>query len=143
MSDLNKIDIVAPKPREACDSFGLSCSYCEQDVLHPSPQNSDWSSEDWDGNKAKAKDHSKSLIDFNDPYPQTSAEQTMDIDEVAFSKLQIGQSDLKEEPLEVTKSLVPPPSTMEASEDMMENTDGEGLTEAERRLQREKEKFEV
>ena len=33
--------------------------------------------------------------------------QTMDIDEVPFSKLQIGQYDQKEEPLEVMDSLVP------------------------------------
>ena len=65
------------------------------------------SSEDWDGNKVKAREKSTSLIDFNDPKPQTSMEQTMDIDKVAFSKLQIGQSDLKEETLELTKSLIP------------------------------------
>ena len=70
-------------------------------------------------------------------------EQTTDIDEVAFSKLQIGQSDLKEEPLEVTNSLIPPPSTMEILGDMTENTDEEGLMEAERRLQREEEKYKV
>ena len=95
-----------------CNSFGLSCSYCEQGALHPSPQNSDWLSEDWDGTKAKAREQSKSLIDFNDPKPQTSTEQTTDIDEVAFSKLQIEQIDLKEELLEVAKSLIlPPPMT--------------------------------
>ena len=87
VSDLNKIDIVAPKLRNACDSFGLSCSYCGQDALHPLPQNSNWSSEDWDGNKAKAKEQIKSLMDFNDPNSQTSMEQTTDTEKVAFSKL--------------------------------------------------------
>ena len=58
----------------------------------------------------------------------------MDIDEVAFSKLQFGQSDPKEEPLEVTKSLILPPSTMEALGGMAENTDREGLMEAEGKL---------
>ena len=125
---------MAPKQRKECHSFGLSCSYCEQGALHPLPQNSDWSSENWDGNKAKAKEQDKSLIDFNDPKPKTSTKQTTDIDEVAFSKLQIGQSDLKEEPLQVMKSLIPPPSTMEASGDTTENTDVEGLMETERRL---------
>ena len=102
MLDLNKINIVAPTLRKACDSFSLSCSYCKQGTLHPSPQDSNWSSEDWDSTKAKAKKQSKSLIYFNDPEPQTNTEKTMDIDEVAFSKLQIGQSNLKGEPLEVT-----------------------------------------
>ena len=49
-------------------------------------------------------------------------EQTTDIDEVAFSKLQIRQSNPKEETLEVTKSLIPPLSMTEASEDATENT---------------------
>ena len=69
-------------------------------------------------------------------------EQTMDIDEVAFSKLQIRQSNLKEEPLKVITSLIPPPTT-EASADAMENTDGEGLSEAEKRLQRGEEQYEL
>ena len=55
VTDLNKIDVVAPTPRKACDSFGLSCSYWKQNAPHPSPQNSDWSGEDWDGIKAKTK----------------------------------------------------------------------------------------
>ena len=91
VSDLNKINIIAPILRKVCNGFGLSCSYCKQDALHPSSQN--WSSKDWDGIKAKAKEHSKSLIDFNDPKPKTGMEQTMDIDKVSFSKLQIGQVD--------------------------------------------------
>ena len=85
--------------RKACDSFGLSCSYCKQGAPHPLPQDSNWSRKDWDGTKTKAREQSKSLIDFNGPKPQTNMEQTMDIDEVAFSKLQIRQSDLKEGPL--------------------------------------------
>ena len=143
VSDLNNIDIVAPKPRKACNSSSLSCSYCKQDPLHPSHQNSDWSSEDWKSNKAKAKEQGKSPVDFNDPKPQTSEEQTTDIDKVAFSKLQTGHSDLKGEPLEVMKSLIPPPSTKETLGNMTENTGGEGLMEVERRLQREKKRYEV
>ena len=53
VSDLNKIDVIAPTLRKACDSFSLSYSYCEQGALHPLLQDSDWSSEDWDGTKAK------------------------------------------------------------------------------------------
>ena len=107
VTDLNKIDIVAPTPRKACDSFGLSCSYCKQGAPHPLPQDLDWSSKDLDSTKAKAREQSKSLIDFNDPKPQTNMEQTTDIDKLAFSKLQIRQSDLMEEPLEVMTPLIP------------------------------------
>ena len=84
-------------------------------------------SEDWDSIKAKAKEQSKSLIDFSDPKLKTDTEQTMDIDKVPFSILQIGQVNQKEEPLEVMELLTPPPP-MEAAEDMTKNTGREGLT---------------
>ena len=76
VSDLNKIHVLAPFLRKACNGFGPSCSYCKQDALHPLPQNSAWLSKDWDGMKAKAKEQSKSLIDFKDPKPKTDVEQT-------------------------------------------------------------------
>ena len=44
-------------------------------------------------------------------------EKTTDIEEIPFSKLQIGQDSHKEEPLEVMESLVLPPSTLATSED--------------------------
>ena len=67
----------------------------------------------------------------------------MDIDEVAFSKLQIRQSDLKEKASEVMTSLIPPQPTTEASEGVMESTNREGLSEGEKRLQREEEQYEL
>ena len=143
VSDLNKINIVAPTPRKECNSFSQSYSYCKHGALHPLPQDSDWSSKDWDGIKAKAREQNKSLIDFNDPKAQTNMVQTTDIDEVAFSKLQIGQSDPKEELLEVTKSLIPLPSMTEALEDVTEDTNREGLLEVEKRLQREEEQYKL
>ena len=39
------------------------CTYCVQNAPHPSPAPSDWSSEDWDGGKVKAREQ-RSLIDF-------------------------------------------------------------------------------
>ena len=143
MSDLNKINIIAPTLRKACNGFSLSCSYCKQGTLHPLPQNLDWSSKDWDGIKAKIKEKNKSQIDFSDPKPKMDTKQTIDIDKVPFSKLQTGQDDQKEELLEVTESLVPPPSMTEASDDTVENTNGEEMTEAERKLQKEEEKYEM
>ena len=32
------------------------CTYCKYDAPHPSATPSDWSSEDWDGKKAKARE---------------------------------------------------------------------------------------
>ena len=89
MSDLDKIDtdIKAPKVMKACDTFGLSCSYCEQGALHSSPEELDWSSKDWDGTKARAKEDTNSLMDYNMPKPLTDIDQMMDVNEIAFSKL--------------------------------------------------------
>ena len=109
VSDLNKMVTIALILRKVCNSFGPSCSYYKKDAVHPLPQNSDWSSEDWDSIKAKAKEQSKSLIDINDPKPKANIEQAMDIDKVPFGKPQIGQINQMEEPLEVMESLVPPP----------------------------------
>ena len=97
VSELDKVDIKTPIPTKACDRFGLLCSYCKQGAPHPSPQETDWSSEDWDGTKAKARQQNDSLIDFNEPRPQTNNNQTTDIDKIAFSKLQIGQNAMLKE----------------------------------------------
>ena len=67
-TDMNKIDVVQPVPRRVCKCFGPTCSYCKHEDPHPSPVHSDWSSEDWEGDKAKAKEQ-KSLIDFKPPEP--------------------------------------------------------------------------
>ena len=56
------------------------------------------------------------------------------VDEVAFSKLQIRQSDPKEEPIKVTDSIIPPPLT-EMLEDTAGKNDSKELTEVERKLQ--------
>ena len=69
--------------------------------------------------------------------------QTMDIDEIPFNKLQIGQDDLKDEPLEVMEPLVPPLHMMKTSDNTAENINGEEHMEAERKLQREEEKYEM
>ena len=71
--DMNKIDIVQPVPRRACECFGPSSSYCKHEYPHPSPVQSDWLSKDWDGDKAKEKEK-KSLIDFKLPKPGNDRE---------------------------------------------------------------------
>ena len=142
VSELDRAEIKAPILTTVCDSFGL-CSYCEQDALHPSPQESDWSSKDWDGTKAKAREQNDSLLDFNDPKPQTNTGQTTDTEEVAFNNLQIRQSDLKEELVEVMKSLIPPPEVTEIPGEVTENTNREELSEVEKRLQKEEEKYDL
>ena len=92
---MNKIDIIKPTPNRACEHFGLTCLYCRQDTPHPSPVHSVWSIEDWDGDKAKAEKQ-KSLIDFNVLKWKIDMEQTTDIDEVPFYKLNLGQDEQEE-----------------------------------------------
>ena len=92
---------------------------------------------------AKDREQNNSLIDFNDPKLQTNIDQTTDTDKVAFSKLQIRQSDPKEELIEVTKSLIPPPHVTETLREVMGNSNGEELSEAGKRLQKEEEKYNL
>ena len=40
------------------------CKYCQFDAPHPTATPSDWSSEDWDGEKAKAREQCP-LLDFS------------------------------------------------------------------------------
>ena len=64
MMDFNKIDVVKPTPKQLCTKMHEECTYCKYDEPHPSTTPSDWSSEDWDGKKAKARQQCP-LLDFN------------------------------------------------------------------------------
>ena len=51
---MNNLDAIDTDKKAAlsvkiCDRFGPSCSFCKQNILHPSPQESDWSDGDWTG----------------------------------------------------------------------------------------------
>ena len=72
---------------------------------------------------------------------QADVGKTMEVDDLLFQNLTIGQDKLKEEPLEVTDSLVLPPVMASMTADnTMKDTDG-GLMEQELRLQREEEEY--
>ena len=73
-----------------------------------------------DGTKTKAREQTGMLMNNNTPRPQIDIDKTADIDEVAFDKLQIRQSSVKKELIEVTDSLIPPPPT-ETPGDMTKN----------------------
>ena len=76
-------------------------------------------------------------MDYNMPKPQTDIDQKTDVDEIAFSKLQIRQSDPKEELVEVTGSLIPLPMTR-VPEDMVEKNDSSELSKVDRKQEEEK-----
>ena len=119
-TDMNKIDMIQPVPKRVHECFGPTCSYCKHEAPHPSPVHSNWSSEDWDVDKAKAKEQ-KSLIDFKPPKLDSDKELTDQltdmmkvilVDNIPFQNLTTGQDKPKEEPLETTNTLVPPPVAM-------------------------------
>ena len=91
---MNKINIIKPTPKRTCEHFGSTCSFCKQNTPHPSPIHSDWSSKDWDGDKAKAKEQ-KSLIDPDLSKLKSDLDQTMDIDSVSFHNLSLGHDGQK------------------------------------------------
>ena len=129
----------------------------------PSPVLSDWSSEDWDGEKTKAKEQ-KSLVDFMLPKQDTDP-QTMEVmaDDIPFSKLTIQSDDPGKNPVEVMNALIPSmgaaaetlaadisvAKTPEAEASAMDTaksdnstkTHYEVLSEQELRMQREEEKY--
>ena len=117
---MNKIDVIQPVPKRVCKCFGPTCSYCKHEAPQPSPVHSNWSSEDWDSDKAKAKEQ-RSLIHFEPLKPYSDKElidQLTDmrkvilVDDIPFQNLTIGQDKQEEEPLETTNTVVPLPVAM-------------------------------
>ena len=94
-------------------------------------QELDWSSKDWDGTKAKTKGETNLLMDWNMPKPQINTDQKMDANELALSKLQIEWCDPKEEPVDMTDSLIPLLTT-KALEEMAEKNESSELSEAQK-----------
>ena len=123
---------------------------------HPSPIPLDWSSEDWDGDKAKRREQ-KSLTDLT--FPKLEQKQMMDLDilkELPIQNLDIQEDRQEEEKLpEITDSLVPPSeaaAVMPMTEKMrkIEETEWENiieekaieeLTQQELRLQKDEEEY--
>ena len=62
-SDMKKLNKIQPTAKRLCTRSLKDCIYCKYNAQHPSPAPSDWSSGDWDGDKAKAREQ-RSLIDF-------------------------------------------------------------------------------
>ena len=54
--NIGNINIIKPIPQKVCEQSGATCTFCLYKVPHPLPNQSEWSSKDWDGEKAKAKE---------------------------------------------------------------------------------------
>ena len=149
--DMNKIDIIQPVPKTACELSGDTHSYFKYKTPHPSPISLDWSSEDWDGEKAKAREQ-RSLIDFDPSKPdlrQMTNSET--VNDLPIQNLTIQEDRKEEESPEVTDTLVLPAETSAAmpvmdetkQENIVEEKDIEGLTDQEKMLQKEEEEYAI
>ena len=59
---MKKINVIDPSPKRLCTKSLEGCTYGKYDAPHPSPVPSNWSIEDWDGDKARNREQ-MSLID--------------------------------------------------------------------------------
>ena len=148
--EVNKISVIKPTPQKMCECFEATCSFCRQQASHPLLVQSDWSSEDWDGDKAKDREQNP-LLSFDIPKPETD-KQTLDpVDTLPYQNLTIKMNGLDEKAPEVSTTLVPPSESgvigIPLKEDLT-RLDGitkakeEGLVEHELRLQKE-EKYAI
>ena len=147
-TDTNKINIIKPMPKRACEHSVDTCTYCKYKAPHPSPIPLDWLNEDWDGEKAKKREQ-RLLIDLD--YPKTEMKQETDPDilnDLPIQNLSIQEDREEQEKLpEMIDTLVLPPEVAAATpmpeetdqEDIIEGKEAEGLTEQEQKLQEDKE----
>ena len=114
-AETNKIQIIKPIPQEASEQFGPTCSFCRQQALHPLPNQSDWSSKDWDGERAKAREQ-KSFTRFDTPRP-TMENPTLDlVNSIPFHGLTICTDGPDKKAPEVPTATLNPPQAQEAGE---------------------------
>ena len=64
ITDFRKEDVIEPTPKQVFTRMHGECTCCKYDAPHPLTTLSDWSSKDWDGKKAKAREQCP-LLDFN------------------------------------------------------------------------------
>ena len=134
MTKLDTIDIhkKAPLPVKICYRYGLSCSLSKKGTPHPLPQKSDWSDEDWEETKAKAWNETVEtnlLSDWDLPKPQSEHDLKLEIDKLDIDKPHIEQGSPKEEWIEVTNSLIPPPMTRGEGYNVRDNRRNKGRDE--------------
>ena len=143
---MKKINIIQPVPKRACECSVDTCTYCKCKVPHPSPIPSDWSSEDWGSEKAKAREQ-RSLIDLDFPKPDPRQKAT---DSEILDELPIQNLTIQELP-EITDTLVLPLEASAATpmaeemkqENIMEEKDAEELTIQEQNLQKDEEEYAI
>ena len=146
--DINKINIIKITPQKVCECFEATCSFCRQQVSHPLPDQSDWSSKDWDGDKAKTREQNP-IVKFDIPRPKPDNSTLDSVDSLPFQGLTIWTDRPDEKAPEVLTILIPPiepgaVGTIPKDNQVKLNPilkEEEELTEQELRMQKEEEKY--
>ena len=89
--------------------FGPTCQFCKQSILHPSPQESDWTDEDWTGGHTKTQKplwETNPLSDWDLLSPQYNPSYTPEVDKINMDKLTLDHDNPQEELIQVTDSLI-------------------------------------
>ena len=107
LTNASNINIIKPIPQKACEQFGATCSFCRQQMPHPLLSQSDWSSEDWDGDKAETREQSPF---FGFDTPTTKAEDSTSdlVGSLPFQGLKIQTDKTDEKAPEVSTTPIPP-----------------------------------
>ena len=116
MTDMNKTKV--PLSVKVCDRFRPMCQFCKQSVPHPSPQESDWTDEDWTGEHTKTQKQigeTNPLSGWDLASPQYNPNSKPEVDKVNMDKLSLDHDNPQEELMQDTSSLIPPP-TMDKKE---------------------------
>ena len=106
-----------PLSVRVCDRFGPMCQFCKQSTQHPSPQESDRTDGDWTGGKTKTQkpvEETNLMSDWDLSSPQYNPNyKPEEIDKINIDKLNLDPDYPEEELLQITESLIPPPTTEE------------------------------
>ena len=106
LMNIGNINVIKPIPQKACEQLGVICMFCRYKVPHPLLNQSEWSSEDWNGEKAKAKEQNP-FIKSDVPKIKTGNPTTDLVDALPFQNLKI-QPDRKDEKVpEVSTTPIP------------------------------------
>ena len=99
------------------------------------------SDEDWtEGhiNTQRQTEETKLLLNWDLPKPQSNPNSKPEVDKINMDKLSLEHDNPQEEQIQVTDSLIPPPTM-----DEEEKATAEEKTDAETRYQEEKEKYKL
>ena len=93
-TNVGNINIIKPISQKVCEQSGATCTFCQYKVPHPLLNQSEWSSEDWDGEKAKAKEQNP-FIESDVPIIKAGNPTTDPVGALPFQNLKT-QSDKKD-----------------------------------------------